>query len=251
MTTQTSTYEQQAIDFLKKTNTQLSFKYIGFDKYFSDDQQARNIFKWTLTRNSISIIGKFGSSIADSCKPTPKINSNDPVTIYSGFRVNKNKSRGYIYLSHSINTTCNILRDAKNGIINMESLIDMPILKKSYEDFVLEYKKEHKKGPAGIASSLDSFAQYVIKGIGDKIIELEKETTLLDQSDNIVEPTAYDLLSCLTKYDPGTFENFCADYGYDTDSRKAEKTYKEVMKEWENVSRIFSTDELEQLQEIQ
>lgn len=64
------------------------------------------------------------------------------------------------------------------------------------------------------------------------------------------EPTAYDVLVCITKNDPGTFENFCADSGYDTDSRKAEKTYKAVVKEWQGINRLFS-DVMTQLQEIQ
>jgi hypothetical protein len=64
-------------------------------------------------------------------------------------------------------------------------------------------------------------------------------------------PTEYDVLTCLTKYDPETFENFCSEFGYDEDSRKAEKTYKAVVKEWEKVSRFFTSEELEILQEIQ
>jgi hypothetical protein len=64
------------------------------------------------------------------------------------------------------------------------------------------------------------------------------------------EPTAYDVLTCLTKYDPGTFENFCGEYGYDTDSRKAEKVYKAVVKEFAGVNRLFS-DVIEDLAEIQ
>lgn len=63
-------------------------------------------------------------------------------------------------------------------------------------------------------------------------------------------PTAYDVLSCLTKYDPGTFSNFCSEYGYDIDSRKAYKTYKAVMKEWKNVELLFTPEEREQLREI-
>jgi len=63
------------------------------------------------------------------------------------------------------------------------------------------------------------------------------------------EPTAYDILSCLTKYEPGTFENFCSDYGYNSDSRAAEKIYKAVKKEFAGVERVFG-DVLEQLQEI-
>lgn len=65
------------------------------------------------------------------------------------------------------------------------------------------------------------------------------------------EPTAYDLLSCLTKYDPGTFENFCAEFGYNTDSIRDEKTYKAVVKEWAGVNRLYGHLELENLQEIQ
>lgn len=54
------------------------------------------------------------------------------------------------------------------------------------------------------------------------------------------EPTLYDILTSLTKYDPETFEDFCSNYGYDQDSRKAEKTYKAVCKEWNAVSRLFA-----------
>lgn len=64
-------------------------------------------------------------------------------------------------------------------------------------------------------------------------------------------PTAYDVLSSLTKCEVGTFENFCGDYGYDVDSRKAYKTYKAVLKEWKNVERLFTAEQLELLQEIQ
>lgn len=63
-------------------------------------------------------------------------------------------------------------------------------------------------------------------------------------------PTAYDILACLTKGDPGTFEDFCWGYGYDTDSRKAERIYKAVCKEWRNVERVFG-DCLDGLREIQ
>lgn len=66
-----------------------------------------------------------------------------------------------------------------------------------------------------------------------------------------VSPAAYDVLCCLTKYNPGTFEDFCGEYGYNTDSRSAEKTYNAVVNEWQNVAMLFNDNELEQLREIQ
>lgn len=64
-------------------------------------------------------------------------------------------------------------------------------------------------------------------------------------------PTPYDVLACIQKYEVGNFQNFCGDFGYDTDSRKAEKIYKAVCKEWEKVNTFFSESELIELQEIQ
>lgn len=62
-------------------------------------------------------------------------------------------------------------------------------------------------------------------------------------------PRAYDVLACLQKYDPGTFAEFCGDFGYDEDSRRAEKIYFAIQKEWVNVRRMFG-NHLEALQEI-
>jgi hypothetical protein len=63
-------------------------------------------------------------------------------------------------------------------------------------------------------------------------------------------PTMYDVLTCLTKYNPETFVHFCREYGYDFDSINALKTYKAVQREFKGVNRLFN-DVLEQLQEIQ
>ena len=65
------------------------------------------------------------------------------------------------------------------------------------------------------------------------------------------EPAIYDVLTCLQKYDVGTFENFCDEFGYTNDSRKAERIYKAVVKEFNNMSRLFTPDELDFLNEMQ
>jgi hypothetical protein len=64
------------------------------------------------------------------------------------------------------------------------------------------------------------------------------------------EPTIYDVLACLTKHDPEDFENFCACYGYDNDSRTAERIYKAVCKEYKAVNRLFG-DIIDELMEIE
>lgn len=63
-------------------------------------------------------------------------------------------------------------------------------------------------------------------------------------------PQPYDILACLTKYDPGKFENFCSDFGYNEDSRRAETVYHAVLKEWTKVQKFFTQAELEAIQEI-
>ena len=62
-------------------------------------------------------------------------------------------------------------------------------------------------------------------------------------------PDMYSVLACLTKYDVGSFEDFCSEFGYNEDSRTTERTYKAVCKEFAAVGRLFS-DCMEELQEI-
>lgn len=64
-------------------------------------------------------------------------------------------------------------------------------------------------------------------------------------------PRAYDVLTCIPKSDPGTFEDFCSEYGYDNDSRKAEDIWRGCCAEWDKARRFFTPSEIEQLQEIQ
>lgn len=64
------------------------------------------------------------------------------------------------------------------------------------------------------------------------------------------KPTPYDVLACLEKYEVTTFEDFCINYGYDNDSRKAYKIYKAVLREWKNIEKLFTPEQIETLQEI-
>jgi len=62
-------------------------------------------------------------------------------------------------------------------------------------------------------------------------------------------PEMYDVLSCLTKYDVGSFEDFCSEFGYDPEYRSSKRTYKAVLKEYEAVLSLFE-DIIEELSEI-
>lgn len=59
-------------------------------------------------------------------------------------------------------------------------------------------------------------------------------------------PSSYSILACLEKYDPETFEDFCASFGMEM----TRKTYNAVLKQWRHVSSMFNEQELELLREI-
>jgi len=64
------------------------------------------------------------------------------------------------------------------------------------------------------------------------------------------DPTMYDILACLEKHEVGDFDDFCRNYGYDNDSIKAHKVYKAVAREYKNMLRVFGSEILEEMQEI-
>lgn len=66
------------------------------------------------------------------------------------------------------------------------------------------------------------------------------------------EPTALDVLDCLASDacgvdNAGTFEDWCAEYGYDTDSRKAEKTYNTCVKQASKLRDLLGDEAYESL----
>lgn len=63
-------------------------------------------------------------------------------------------------------------------------------------------------------------------------------------------PSEYSILAAITKYDPGTFEEFCSEYGYDVDSISANTIYLAVKDEWNHIQTLYTDEELELLREI-
>lgn len=81
------------------------------------------------------------------------------------------------------------------------------------------------------------------------IRETFEYTNSINDTEKKKKPTNYDILACIQKYDPGTFEDFCCEFGYDTDSRKALEIYLAVQQEYTKVNRLFR-DVIDELQEI-
>ena len=70
-------------------------------------------------------------------------------------------------------------------------------------------------------------------------------------TENKIKPDEYDILACLTHYEPGTFEDFCCNYGYNNDSITASNIYKACKEEYEAITKLFNEQEMEELIEIQ
>ena len=64
------------------------------------------------------------------------------------------------------------------------------------------------------------------------------------------EPSNYDILACLDVLYDDNFEEFCSSFGYDTDSRQAEKTYNAVLAQSNQLKILFNDKEIEKLAEI-
>lgn len=67
-------------------------------------------------------------------------------------------------------------------------------------------------------------------------------------------PTEYDILACLTKYDIGSMDDFMHEFGYEIkctqDMTNFINTYNAVVKEYNDIRRCFTEEQIEALCEI-
>ena len=64
------------------------------------------------------------------------------------------------------------------------------------------------------------------------------------------EPTIEDVLSCLEKYDVGTFEELCSNYGYDEYYSASKRIYKAVCREYNAMCRLFGEKSLYEMADL-
>ena len=104
------------------------------------------------------------------------------------------------------------------------------------------------------------YSVYIQNTDTDEAMRVIFWDSIYDTEHNVT-PTCYDILACLTKYDPGEYEEFCSEFGYETEienqfgrftrNETAYKIWRACCDEWRNVKRVFGEGEiLEELREI-
>lgn len=247
-----TTYEQQALDFLKKTSTELKIVFNRFGSMIWDEKGiARNIFDVTLSNARGSYTFEFGDSLKDSCKELSVLyDPNGKINIGYGISY-KNSQVSFSYWKEVSNSK---LLAVHTGKASIDSLINDEEFLKQYkilEDEVKSYNKKNKYDKIHCYADNNDLRNKLRNNINKTIEKAINDISYLGlPADEIVIPSAYSILACLIKNDPGDFENFCGEYGYDSDSRKAYTTYENVNEEWEGIKGLFTDEEIEQLSEI-
>ena len=89
----------------------------------------------------------------------------------------------------------------------------------------------------------------------DSINNTIKNSDLRRINRSRIKPTAYDILSCLQKYDVGDIEDFICEFGYEIKKRgdltRIQNIYNAVVKEYQDICRCFTPEQIEAMQEIQ
>lgn len=212
------------------------------------DGQKRNIFKLKLIRGKNNYTFEFGSSLNDSVKNSnawEQMKDNDLISVYSGVANQSQKVYGSV--------TFEVTKKEIENLNDAQLLVYATMLKDGLNISVSEYNKKQRSNWEHIKNfgSVESAVPYITKAVQRKIGELKNTSCVSNEPlTEIKTPDLYDVLACLQKYEVGTFEDFCDNFGYDSDSRTAEKTYKAVLKEWKAMERLFNNEELELLQLI-
>lgn len=248
-------YEQQAHDFLESTGARILTEFKEFNSMpWDTDKQKRNIFKVTLINaHGREYIFDFGQSIAKSVSNSDDIITERSINFYHGLDF---EGLNPSFLSYSAKIKIEDLKAAKN-YRQFETLIDKRVVEKTHAEFIKANTNKYRqtvnipRAYGRIGAGYGSWFDMIVTSLMKKATDLAKknwgEPIPLDKP---IHPTPYDILACLTKYDPGSFEEFCSCFGYDIDSRAAFKTYKGVRREWKNLEILFTSEEIQRLQEI-
>ena len=116
---------------------------------------------------------------------------------------------------------------------------------------MLEIAEEQEKRGANSQSPLFFKLKDFLKNKGIKVYTLALGGyRFTEKTKEAIKPKAYDVLACLDTLSIDTFEDFCSDFGYDTDSIIAERTYRAVQEQDRELRKLFTPRQLEKLQKI-
>ena len=111
-------------------------------------------------------------------------------------------------------------------------------------------KRERDNYLVNITTPLGNMQVTFWDSVNNTIDNINRERSLLPRK----KPTAYDILACLTTYDVGDIEDFILEFGYEIKKRgdftRIQNIYNAVKKEYEDVCRCFTEEQIEKLQEI-
>ena len=100
--------------------------------------------------------------------------------------------------------------------------------------------------------NIQSYAERKYKARWDVLRYNEKVKVIkeLDVLKAKAKPTEYDVLACVEKYSYDSFSDFCAEFGYSTDSISARETFLACGEEYAGLRRIFTEEQMEKMREI-
>lgn len=257
-----SEYTEAADLAAKELGLELKFEGVRFDSMpWDKDGQKRYIVDCVLVRGKKSYRFDYGTSTLESCVEESKwdvLADKDMIEVYAGLKIGDTVSGG-ITFSITKNEIENVEQEFLETKANelhkrLADNISRDNAKwyKQFEDGKISRNlRDSKIFGSNIPEGM--FIQCVQRAIKRTIntLKTEKEISKTKALPQSQMPSMYDIITGLTWYDPETFEDFCANYGYDEDSRFAEKTYKAVKKEWNQLKLMFNEDELETLSYIQ
>ena len=107
-----------------------------------------------------------------------------------------------------------------------------------------------------ITMTTDQYSRKIYSRYFDGLSNLEKSRLQkeLKALKTDAKPSEYTILACLTKYDPGTMHDFFDEFGYELnnvdDMFCFMNTYNAVVKEYRDLCRIFTEEQMTILREI-
>lgn len=133
-----------------------------------------------------------------------------------------------------------------DSIHNSEAIKSLELLKefKSFSINSHDFTNTHYK-------ALDRLHQEFEELHRNKVNSIAKIRRNYEEYAKKLNPTAYDILACLSLVYEDNFEDWASSFGYDTDSITAHKTYMACIEEDRQLRRLFTSEQLEKLEEIQ